>query len=463
MRSPLHRLACAATLALAMSMATAAESPPSPGAPRDFVLPAENRFKLDNGFEATLVEYGIVPQVTLVAVVAAGNADEGARTWLADLVGDLLEQGAGDRDAAGFSRAAADLGGELAVGVGPDQTTLSLTVLGEHATEAVALLADVLQRPRLPAAELPRLKADRARQLAIAATDPDSLADEAFQAAMYGDHPYGRMLPTAAQLETYTAEDLRRFHAANFVASRTHLYVAGRFDAAAVGTAIRAAFTGWQRGTAPSRPALPAPGAPVLRRIAFPGAPQTVVRLGMRIPGPTDPDFVAFSVANALLGGGLPSRITSNLRERHGYAYSPSTSAVPQLQGSHWLLDAEVTTAHTADALREAMTEIRRLRHEPPPAAELEGIRNFRAGLFVIRNSTPQGLIGQLAFRDLYGLPADYLTRQVARIRAVTPEQVSDVLNRWLDPRQLSLVVVGEPATVDNQVPALPGEGPQPQ
>jgi len=437
--------------------ASAAEAPPVPGKPRDFVLPPTQVLELDNGLEATLIDYGIVPQVTLVAVVAAGNADEGRQTWLADLVGDALELGAGNRDAATFSRATADLGGELNVSVGADQTVLSLTVLGEHAAAAVALLADVLQRPQLPPGELPRLKTDRMRLLSIAQSDPESLADAAFHEALYGDHPYGRVLPTAAQLEACTAADVQRFFARHFGAARTRLYVAGRFDQDAVRTAIRAAFADWAPGVAPERPRLPDAPAPVLRRIPFPGAPQSVLRLGMRVPGPRDADFLPFTVANALLGGGLPSRITSNLRERHGYAYSPSTTAVPQLEGSHWLLDAEVTTAHTADALREALAEIRRLQDETPGADELDGIKNYRVGLFVIRNSTPQGLIGQLAFRDLHGLPDDYLTTQVARIRAVDPAQVSEVLKRWLDPRRMSLVVVGDPASVDNQVTALPG------
>jgi zinc protease len=447
--------ACIATAA-ARAATGAVESPPAPAAPRDFALPPTERLALDNGLEATLVDVGLVPQVTLVAVVAAGNIDESDMTWLADLVGDSLEQGAGERDAAQFARATAELGGELGVSVGPDQTTLSLTVLSEHAAEGVALLADVLRRPRLPEAELPRLKADRARALAIAASDPGTLADQAFMRMLYGEHPYGRLLPTPQQLQALTHAEVTRFHRANFVAGRTRLYVAGRFDRGAVEAAIRALLGDWERGGTIARPAPDAGSAPRRQLLAFPGAPQSVVRLGLRVPGPRDPDYIAFSVANALLGGGLPSRITSNLRERHGYAYSPSTAAAAQLLGSHWALDAEVTTANTADALREAFGEIRRLQDEPPPAAELAGMQNFRAGLFVIRNASPQGLIGQLAFRDLYGLPDDFLTQQVARIRAVSPAQVSDVLRRWLPLGGMSLVVVGEQGAVAEAVRALP-------
>ena len=140
MTSFIRRFATGAVLLIA-SAAQAAGPPPPPGTPRDFILPPMERLELDNGLAATLIDYGIVPQVTIFAVVAAGNVDEGSQTWLADLVGDELEQGAGDRDAAQFARAAADLGGALAVGVGVDYTSLSLTVLSEHAAAAVALLA----------------------------------------------------------------------------------------------------------------------------------------------------------------------------------------------------------------------------------------------------------------------------------------------------------------------------------
>ncbi|MBL7439235.1 insulinase family protein, partial [Escherichia coli] len=89
-------------------------------------------------------------------------------------------------------------------------------------------------RPTLPASELARVKANLGRQLSIALSQPGPLADVALGRTIYGaNHPYGRLIPSAAQLQGYTIAQVKAFHAGQFGAKRAHLYIAGRFDTAA--------------------------------------------------------------------------------------------------------------------------------------------------------------------------------------------------------------------------------------
>ena len=443
-------------LALLAAGASAREAPPPPGTPRDFVLPAKQTIVLDNGLKVTFLEHGSVPLATLMAVVRTGSIDEGTRTWLSDLTVEMLKEGTAARSAADIARQAAEMGGSLGVGAGAEQTTVGITVLSERAADGAALVADVLRNPAFPESELPRIVANFERNLSIALRDPDSQAGAALARLVYGDHPFGRTFPEPGQLASHTIADLRSFHAAQFGAARTHVYVAGRFDRPTLEAALRRAFADWRPGPPPTDNPPRASSALQLALVDRPGAPQSSLRMAVAAPHPAHADYFPFTLTNTLFGGAATSRLYANLREDKGYTYTPNSSIRAFRRLATWVVSADVTTEHTADSLREVYSEIERLRREPPPAAELGAIKAYRAGLFVVSNSSPQGLLGQLAFMDLHGLPDEFLTQWVRNVHAVTPAQVSEMVARYIDPSRMSVVVVGDLGKVAEPVKALP-------
>jgi predicted Zn-dependent peptidase len=432
------------------------ELPPAPGEPRDFRLPPRETLELPNGLSLTFVDYGAVPKVTVLAVVRTGNIDDGEATWLADVTVEMMKEGTATRSAPAIAEAAAGMGGSLNVGAGAEQATVGISVLSEHGAEAVELVADVLRNPAFPASELPRVIANFERSLAVARSDPQSLAGEALARLVYGDHPFGRAFPQPGQLAGYGIDAVRNFHARNFGARRTHVYVAGRYDRAALEAALRRSFGDWREGAPPSvLPAAPAESLQ-LALIDTPGAPQSSIRIAVPVPHPAHALYFPTTIMNSLLGGAFGSRITANIREDKGYSYSPDSSIGARRGTALWVLSAEVTTEHTADALTEIYKEIDRLQREPPPAAELDAIKAYRSGLFVISNSSPNGVLGQLAFMDLHGLPPEFLARWVASVHAVTPAEVSEMTARFLVPSRMTVVVAGDLAKVAAGVRALP-------
>ena len=236
-------------LALLPSLTAASEAPPPLGQPRDFSLPGRETIALDNGLQVTFIDYGIVPKVTVLAVVRTGNIDDGPSTWLADLTTEMMKEGAGSLAAADIARRAAEMGGELFAAAGSEQSSVGMSVLSEHAAEAAALVASVLRQPAFPPEELPRVVANLQRGVAVALSDPGSIASRALYEMLYPGHPFGRLLPSPEQLAGYTIEDVREFHRRHFGARRTHVYVAGRYDRAELEQALRTAFSGWSAGT----------------------------------------------------------------------------------------------------------------------------------------------------------------------------------------------------------------------
>ena len=436
------------SLLLATSvLAQTKQAPPAPGTPKDFAIPEIRKYELPNGLRVRLVQYGSVPKASVWLVTQTGNVDEGANeVWLADLTGSLMEQGTTTRTAEQIAREIAMMGGALNVSVSPNQTTIATDVFSESAPAAVALAADVVRNPRMPESEVARLKADLTRNLALAKSQPGSLAAEKFAAVTFPDHPYGRYFPTEAMLQAYTIEQARAFYDRNFGAARSFVYVVGRFDAAAVDSAIRTSLGDWKNGTAAAK----VTATPVRRRgvyfIERPGAVQSTLNIGLPTVDPTHAEYLPFTVMNTLLGGFFGSRITANIREQKGYTYSPRSAVTTRLGAGTWVEIADVTTNVTGASIKEILGEIERLRTDPPSEAELSGIQNYLAGTFVLNNSSRGGIASQLAFLDLYGLGEDYLRTYVRNVYALKPEDIQRMAKTYVDPANLAIVVVGDPS-----------------
>ena len=439
--------------AQAASPAPPRATPPPPGAPRGFSLPTPTRFTLPNGMKATLVPWGNTPKVTVELAIAAGNAHETAeQVWLADLAAALMREGTTTRTGAQLSEEAARMGGALEIAVGADTTEISTDVLSEFAPQAVALVADLARNPKLPESELARLKADKLRDLSIAKSTPQQIALEKFRAVLYPGHAYGRLFPSEAALQGYTLAQVRDFYAGNFGAARSHIYVVGRFDAAAVEKAIREAFSSWAKGPAPALVAASPKSTRGVHLVDRPGAVQSTLIVGMPVIDPTQPDYVPLVVTNTLLGGYFSSRMTTNLREQKGYTYSPYSQLSSRRRDTYWAQNADVTTAVTGPSLKEIFAEIDRLQAEPPSADELQSVKNYAAGTFVLNNSTRGGIINQLQFVDLHGLPETYLRDYVAKVNAVTPATVRQMARKYIADDKATIVVVGDRKTIEDQV-----------
>jgi len=429
------------------------EQPPKGGEPKGFSLPEKEVVSLDNGLTLVMVPYGSIPKATIRISIKTGNIDEKEdEVWLSDLMGDLMEEGSTTKTSQQISEDMAGMGGNLNISVGPHTTSISSSVLYEFAPEAIALMGDVLKNPKWPEAELDRLKSDMKRDLAVRLSRPGAQASSAFFAEMYPDHPYGRIYPTDEMIDTYSVEKIKAFYDTNVGAQRTTVYVAGNFDADEVKEAVEKSLSDFRKGT-PSKYSVAQPGThQAVRIIDRPGAPQSTMYYGLPVIGPSDEDFIALDVTNSLLGGSFASRITSNIREDKGYTYSPRSVLDANYKSGVWFESADVTTEHTGASLQEIQKEIEKLQKEPPTQEEIDGILNYESGIFVLQNSTPDGIIGQLIFLNTHDLDESFLTNKVKNMLAVTPEKVQEMTKKYITPENMTLIVVGDKAKIESQI-----------
>ncbi len=441
--------------AAALAQAVMKEAPPPPGLPKNFSLPEIRRFELPNGMQVRLMQYGNIPKATIRLVTQTGNIDEDAdHVWLANITGEMMQQGTPTRSAEEIARQVALMGGSLNVDVGMNETAIETDVFTETAAAAVGLIADVARNPSFPEPALARIRNDFLRKLSIERGSPQSVTDEKITQLFYPNQPYGRSFPTPEVLQGYTLDQIRGFYDRNFGAARSRMYIVGRFDQAAIEQAIRRDFAGWKAGLPPAAPAVNPVNRPGVYLIDRPGAVQSTLLIGLPVVGvgPKSPDYRPLMVANAVLGGTFMSRITWNLREKNGYAYSPVSYVAVRPRGAYWVEDADVATNVTGASIKEIIGEIDRLRAEAPSEAELRGIQNFLAGQFVLFNSSRGGIAGKLASLDTYGVGEDYLRNYVRSIYAVTPDDVLRMMQKYIDPAKLAIVVAGDKKAIEEQL-----------
>ncbi len=433
---------------------------PGAGPDHDFSLPKAERLTLPNGAALWVLPQHGLPLVTVTAVMRAGaTADLPESPGLAHFVADLLDESAAGMGPVELARRQKTLATSLSTTAEYDHVSLSLTLLTGHFEGGLGLLADILQRPEFRAEDLERLKKTHLSTLMRQLDEAPELGERMLRAALYGEHtPYGHPPDgTKAALESFTRDQVRAFYEAHYGPENLLLVIVGDASVEQAEEAAASCFGRWIPGkAAPASPPVEEESAARhgLLLVDKPRAPQAYITAAVPALSRQDPRYPAFLVFNAILGGQFTSRINMNLREEKGYTYG-ARSYIDSKHGiMPWVFYTAVQADKTVESLMECKREVSRIGREAPVTAE--EFSNARANL-VLR--FPQGFEtqGQLAqmLRSLwvYGLPEDYHERLLARLKALSLEDVRDAAARVVDPQNLLWVVVGDRASLEERLP----------
>lgn len=397
------------------------------------------------GSRVYFVESRSLPIVDVQVDFRAGGAEVPAgKAGLAGLARGLLDAGAGNFDEDAIANRVADLGAQIGGGVDMDRASVSLRTLSSPSERdgAVDLLATLIQQPTFPAAAVEREKARSIAGLKESDTQPDAILSRRFAAAVFPDHPYGR-LPSVDTLASLTRDDLVDFHRRHYTAAAAVISIVGdvsRGEAEAIATRLTASLP---VGQAPAQPvdALPAAGQTI--RVPHPSA-QAHIAVGQPGIRRGDPDFFPLVVGNYILGGGgFVSRLTREVREKRGYAYSVYSYFSPQRSVGPFQIGLQTKGSQADDALKVVAETLGSFLKDGPTESELKAAKENLINGFALRLDSNRKMLEQVAVIGSYGLPLDYLDTYRAKVSAVTVAQIRDAFRRHISPEHLMTVVVG--------------------
>lgn len=432
--------------------------PPPAGHATPVRLPRISREELGSGLRIWSLPWNALPVVTVALLIERGSAqDPDDRPGLASLTADLVDEGAGSRDAVELSEAFERLGTHLDVDAGQDTTSLSFTTLARNLDAALALLADVVMRPRLAAPDLDRIRRLRLNRLRQMSTSAGTVADRAFLTAVFGTHPYGHgTVGTSRALEAATLDEVRAHHRQTFVSGAATLIVAGDVSASIVAESARRHLHGWGGGPRIGRPLLPAAEPRPVRCLLVdrPGAPQSELRIGHLAPPRRDPAYHALVTLNAALGGQFTSRINQQLREVKGYTYGAHTGFDFHCGGSTFTCDTSVQSDATVEAIRDVLDELTAAGSSRPVAGEeLEHAKGSLTRGYVRHFETPAHLVRAAAELLKFELPDDSFDRFVPAVSALDAGELLSTAQRYLRPADCVIAIVGDAAGLRARLP----------
>lgn len=424
----------------------------------EVALPSHERVELPNGTILILSEKRDVPLVGLQAIVRGGAVtDPDALNGTASLLADVMQHGAGKRDAAAFAEAVESVGGELYASADLEALSISADFMARNAELMIELVADMLMRPTLAEDELEKLR-ERSINLIKAAKggNPGQLLPNYGYARLFGEHPYGNPIGgSETTLAAITHESLLKYYDDFVGGDRLIVSVVGDFNAEAMKSRLTAAFGSWRAAAAPLPALTPAPkiaGRSVLL-IDAPGATQTyfwIGNLGVAIDYPRRAEL---NLANTVFGGRFTSMLNTELRVNAGLTYGArSTLQRPSLPGAV-VISSFTETSTTVEAIDLALEVLDTFRRSGLDDDMVLSARNYIMGQFPPQLETAPQVAAQLARLELYGLDASYINAYGAALEAATEESIAAVIDDvYPSADDLSFILIGDAGAIREAV-----------
>jgi zinc protease len=408
------------------------------------------RVRSPGGIEAWLVREASVPLITMeFAFLGGASQDAADKAGTANMVAQLLDEGAGDLDARTFAQRLEERAIEMNFNVGRDYFRGTLRTLTENSEQAFDLLRLALNAPRFDPDPVERVRTQVLSGLRRETTNPNSLSNRRWWETAFPGHPYGRQVSgTLETVPNITGDDLKAYPRRVFAREHLKVAVVGNVDAATVGALLDRVF-GALPAKAELMPVAPATMRGLGRREVIPlDVPQAVVTFGGPGIARSDPDFIPAYVVNHILGGGsFSSRLYREIREQRGLAYSVHSSLV-WLKGAAMFMGGTATRAdRTGETLDIMEKEIRRLADEGPTEDELAKAKAYLKGSYALNLDTSTKIASQLVQIQIDELGIDYISRRNSLIDAVTLADTRRVAKRLLGDGLLT-TVVGRPPGV---------------
>lgn len=451
-----------AALGLAGLTALAAEQHPLPknlppyGPLVPFHAPRAEVKKLDNGLTLWLVAQPGFPKVAFTLAVRGGMAsDPSDLPGLSQLLLATIDQGTRTHTARQIAEAIQAAGGDLTGSARPDALPISTAVLASKSDAALAVLADLATSATFPESEVELAKRNAAQELEANEAEPGFLARRALAKALFGQHPYSVISPTADSIAKTTPGDLRREYARRFRPDQALLVAVGDFEPAALVASVEKHFAGWR---SPDQAPVAEPGAPdpdnphALFEVPRAGSVQTTLAMASIGPTERDADYAPAEVANAIYGGMFGSRLIVNIREDKGYTYSPGAFLQGRREAGMLETRADVRNAVTGASLNEIEYELNRMATTSPSEEEIERARRYLVGVRAIFLQSQSDVAAALANLWAVGLPPEELGLESEKIAKVRTSDVDAAARKYFPFARQTVVAVGEPKVIEGQL-----------
>ena len=389
-----------------------------------------------------------MPLMAMRFVFDGGSAqDPAGKEGLANFLSGMLDEGAGDLTSTAFQERMEELAVKISFDDARDSFYGNFETLTANRDQAIELLRLALTKPRFDQDAVDRVRNQLLANLAYAAKSPDKVAAKAWSARAFEGHPYGRATEgTSETLQKISRQDLEDYRKRVFARDTLRVVAVGDIDAATLGPLLDKVFGGLAAKAKLDTVTTKTPAAKDKLEVIEMDVPQSVAQFGLPGMARKDPDFMAAFVLNQILGGGgFASRLTEEVREKRGLAYSVYSYLQPYKHAPIFGGGVATKNEEIAQSLDVIRAELKRMADEGPTQDELDNAKKYLTGSFALRFDSNSKIANQLLWMLQEDMGIDYVDKRNALVDAITLEDTKRVAKRLLKTDDLIITVVGKP------------------
>lgn len=401
--------------------------------------------KLDNGIPVYSINAGS-QEISKVEFIFNAGMYHQNRTLLASSTNTLLECGTSKYSALQISENIDFYGSFLELGVGQDFATVTLYSLNKYLNESLVFLEEILKDATFPQSEIDILLANKKQKHLINSQKVNYLARRRFSELLFGEkHPYGIDVKTE-DFDTLKRNDIIDFYKKHYNSGNCFIVISGKLSDNII-QVLNTHFGKNAWGTPNTIQKIDATITTTTQqknRVDKPDAIQSAIRIGRILFNKTHSDYFNFQVLNTILGGYFGSRLMANIREDKGYTYGIGSGLNSFVNAGYFSISTEVGADVTVPALEEIYKEIKRLRDDLVRTEELETVRNYILGQFLRSVDGPFALAEKFKAVHEFGLDYSYYENYFNSVKKVTPNELRDLANKYLQEKDLIECVAGK-------------------
>ncbi|MDC0423530.1 insulinase family protein [Methylophilaceae bacterium] len=402
-------------------------------------------WKTDNGASIYLIENNDLPIVDINVDFRAGSVrDSKQKSGLASLTNHIMVLGSGGINEEDLANKFIDIGAQLDSSFDQDKSGFSLRTLSEKRSEAIDLLTLVLHKPNFDNQIIEREKKRYIASIAQSATMPESIASKAFMTALYGEHPYA--LPSSGEVESIkkiSKKDLKEFYKNNYLSNELSVVIVGDISRAEAEDLSHKISIGFPESKKVNAIPLVTYNKQQNIKISHPSK-QAHLYYGAPIIKRGDPDFLTLYLGNYILGGGgFVSRLTQEIREDRGLAYSVYSYFMPYIEAGPFQIGIQTKKDQVGEAKKIIQKTVSDFIKNGPTQKELRRAKDFMIGGFPLRLDSNKSILQYVSMMAFYKYPLDYLETFTKKIDKITAKEIKSAFQRRVDMSKFSTVIVG--------------------
>ena len=422
-----------------------------------YTLPHYHKTQLDNGLTLYLMEQKEVPLIDATVIINAGATEDGAKPGLAAMTSENLLFGAGTLSKSVFEEKLEFVGAQMSTQTTLDYSKVSSSFAAKDQQQILAMLADVILRPQFDQAEFDKYKTRYLGSLIRQKESPRSVLNDYFKQLVFENHPYRAVVGgDADSVKSAQVDDLKGFHQRWFRPQNAALIVVGDFDSKTMSSQLSKLFSKWQgHGTAPNRTSLPKASQAKEARVLLVNkedARESTFRIGGLGIAKSNPDYVALSVINTILGARFTSWLNDELRVNSGLTYGARSRFDASKASGTFYLSTFTATKNTEAAIDLALKTYARLWEKGIDEATLASAKAYVKGRFPPNYETSAQLASLLGDMFVYGFDQGYIDNFQSNVDKLDIARSKALIAKYFPRDKLQFAIIGKSSDIKDTV-----------